>query len=408
MTADIKYGKRTIPVSIPKAFELFEIKEPEFGIDKKQFLDKLLAVLPNDKEKYTNVGVVLSDKTRLCGYPLYLPWLIEALRNKGTHKENIIFYIAYGTHAFQTDQESLDSYGETFSNYKFVHHNCNDEEAMKDLGHTKRGTPVKIRADILNSSLLITFGSISHHYFAGFGGGRKLLFPGLAAKASIYSNHGLFLDKENGDLHPGCQPGNLEKNPIAEDLKEIDDLLPAKISIHGILNSSGKVCKLMIGTNYKDFLNAGSEHNKYFKSGIKKQYDMVIASSGGYPKDINFIQAHKSLHHAAAFVRDGGKLVLFSECIDGIGSETFMKYLEPGSFSEAFKALKDNYEGNGGTALSLMKKTGRIEVYLCTSLDEQTCKILRIHKLIEEDVNSVIESHSGSVAVIENASLLIK
>ncbi len=405
---NIKYGRRTISVSIPKEFEVLEINEPEYNIDKIQFLDKLHTVLPNDKDRYAKVGIVVSDKTRLCGYPLYLPWLIEALLKKGTLKENIIFYIAYGTHATQTDEESLSSYGNVFREYKFVHHNCNDEKAMKELGITKRGTLVKVREEVLKSSLLITFGSISHHYFAGYGGGRKLLFPGLADKKSIYQNHGLFLDTEGEGLHPGCQPGKLEGNPIAEDLHEIDDLIPSKISIHGILNSRGEVCKLLIGSNYHDFLEACKEHDRYFKSGVSRQYDMVVASSGGYPKDINFIQAHKSLHHAAAFVKDGGKLILFSECADGIGSETFLKYLEPGTFSKAFEKLKKNYEGNGGTALSLLTKTNRIQIFLVTSLNEVICKTLQVQKLLENNIKSILDSHTGSLAHIKNASMLVK
>jgi nickel-dependent lactate racemase len=135
---------------------------------------------------------------------------------------------------------------------------------------------------------------------------------------------------------------------------------------------------------------------------------MVVASSGGYPKDINFIQAHKSVHHAAAFVKDGGKLIVLSECIDGIGSDTFLKYLEPGSFAETFRMLKDNYEGNGGTALSLMTKTNRIKIYLYTSLEKSICDILNVVKLDESGIRSLIELHTGSLAVIENASLIIQ
>lgn len=408
MTETFKYGRKTISVNAPDQSELLEISEPENTINKNQFIQDLISVLPDEKIKYRNTGIVISDKTRLCAYPLYLPCLIEALISKGADKGSITFYIAYGTHPAQTGEESLSSYGEVYNNYKFVHHNCNDIQSFIKLGVTKRGTPVTVRRDVLESSLLLTFGAISHHYFAGYGGGRKLLFPGLADRKSVYHNHALFLDKENGVLDEGCQPGNLEENPIAADLKEIDDLMPPKISIHGILNSRGEVCKLLIGKDYRNFLEACREHDMYFKSGITKQYDMVVASSGGYPKDINFIQAHKSLHYAAAFVKNGGKLILLTECIDGIGSDFFLKYMEAGSFEKAFKMLKDNYEGNGGTALSLMTKTKRIMVFLCTSLDEQICNILNVKKISEDDINMLVKSHSGTFAYIKNASLLFK
>ncbi len=408
MNSELKYGRSIIKLKFPDKSEFLEVKEPEFDISKDRFQKELSSALPSDSASYTNVGIVISDKTRLCGYPEYLPWITEVLRFKGAKKENITCYIAYGTHPKQTEEESLNSYGETYRNYQFVHHDCNDEEALIRLGETFRGTPVIVRKDVLESTLLITYGAISHHYFAGYGGGRKLFFPGLADRRAIYRNHSLFLDPNTRKLAEGCQPGLLEGNPIAEDLKEIDGYMPSRISVHGILNSKGKVNKLLVGNNYGDFESACREHDSYYRSGIKKQYDLVIASSGGYPKDINFIQGHKSIHHAAAFVRDGGRLIVLCECIDGIGSNYFMKFLEAGSFEKAFNMLEENYEGNGGTALSMMTKTRRINIHMHTNLTASECSILNVSKVGSREIQKIIDSESGSIAVIGNASLLVR
>jgi nickel-dependent lactate racemase len=407
MNIALKYGKRQLSFSLPYNAVLPEFREPEYEITKEAFVEELLKILPGDKSKYRNVAIVVSDKTRLCGYPEYLPWLTEVLIQQGSGKDSICFYIAYGTHPRQTEEESFSSYGKIYNEFRFVHHDCKDDSIFENHGTTQRGTPVMIRKDILNNSLLITFGSISHHYFAGYGGGRKLLFPGLAARKAIYLNHGLFLDRKTRSLAAGCQPGKLEGNPLAEDLKEIDTYMPAKISIHGIMNASGKVCRLMVGNSYDDFIAACRVHDSYYRYSSAEQYDLVIASSGGYPKDINFIQAHKSVHHAAAFVRDRGSLVILSECTDKIGSDYFMKYLEAGSFDAAYAMLEKNYEGNGGTALSMMLKTKRIHIHMLTSLDEADCKTLGITRVTEEDVQRIINAEKGSMAVIGNASILV-
>jgi nickel-dependent lactate racemase len=408
MDIQLKYGKQQFSLSLPSRTIIPEYQEPEFSIDKTNFIKGLLHYLPEEKQRYTDVAIVISDKTRLCDYPKYLPWLTEILQQKGAQKENISFYIAYGTHPKQSDDESLNSYGEVFHQYRFVHHDCNDEKAFELCGTTKRGTPVTIRKDILNSTLLITFGAISHHYFAAYGGGRKLLFPGLAERKAIYHNHGLFLDHETQSLASNCQPGKLEGNPLAEDLKEIDTFSPPKISIHGILNASGKVCRLITGNNYNDFVKACNVHDSYYKYNSSELYNLVVASSGGYPKDINFIQAHKSVHHAAAFVKDGGTLIILSECIDGIGSNYFVKFLEAGSFKAAYAMLEKHYEGNGGTALSMMLKTKRIRICMLTSLDEATCRILGVEKITKEEAQNIIDKEQGGIALIKNASILVK
>ncbi len=408
MSSTLKYGKQLLNLTIPAKAVTPEFKEPEYEIDKESFIQELLKFLPADQLKYKEVAVVVSDKTRLCGYPQYLPWLTEALISRGASPRNICFYIAYGTHLRQSEDESFESYGKTYREFRFVHHDCSDESAFKDCGTTKRGTPVLVRKEIFNSTLLITFGAISHHYFAGYGGGRKLLFPGLASRKAVYHNHGLFLDRQTRSLASGCQPGKLDGNPLAEDLREIDTCMPSKISIHGILNASGKVCRLLVGNSYEHFLDACRVHDSYYRYEGRKVYDMVVASSGGYPKDINFIQAHKSVHHAAAFVKDGGKLIMLSECIDKIGSNYFMKYLEAGSFESAFSMLENNYEGNGGTALSMMLKAKRIQIFMLTSLDESACKTLGVTKIQQEDIQKLIDVEKGSIAVLRNASILIK
>ncbi len=408
MELELKYGTSILPFSFPEQTVIPEYTEPDFAISRETFDIDMMNCLPDDPLKYQKVSIIVSDKTRLCGYPEYLPWVTENLMKRGAKKDQITFFIAYGTHARQTDSESLKSYGETYNQFQFVHHSCSDEKIFKNIGYTHRGTPVEIRKDILDSTLIITFGSISHHYFAGFGGGRKLFFPGLSSRTSVYHNHGLFLDIHRKTLAEGCQPGRLEGNPLAEDLKEIDGFLPPRISIHGILNSSGKVCKLRVGNDYADFVKACAEHDHYYRYPGNETFDLVIASSGGYPKDINFIQAHKAVHHAAAFVKDGGSLIVLCECIDQIGSDYFTKYLKAGSFKSAFDILEKHYEGNGGTALSMMSKTRRIQISLLTTLDPENCEILNVKKINQADIQDRIQREKGSIAVIKNASMLIR
>jgi lactate racemase len=408
MNIQLKYGRKQIPFTLPSSAVLPEFTEPEYNITKESFIAQLLQYLPSEAARYSRVAIVVSDKTRLCGYPEYLPWLIDILLQKGANRKGITIYIAYGTHPRQTEDESICSYGDVFNEYSFVHHDCRDDSVFVVAGTTRRGTPVTIRKDILESTLLITFGSISHHYFAAYGGGRKLLFPGLASRKAIYHNHGLFLDRRLRSLAAGCQPGNLEGNPLADDLKEIDSYMPERISIHGIMNAEGRVCKLLVRNSYDGFLEACRIHDYYYLYAGSELYDLVIASSGGYPKDINFIQGHKSVHHAAAFVKDGGTLIVLSACVDQIGSDYFMKYLEAGSFEAAFALLENNYEGNGGTALSMMLKTKRIHIHMLTSLDEATCATLGVTKINESGIQRIIDAEQGKIAVIRNASILVK
>ena len=406
---EFKYGKTLCDIEVPDKSDSLSIREPVFLVNKKRFVNDFIKALPDNLLNCHAIAIVVADKTRLCDYKIYLQWILDILLEKGIKKQQIQFFIAYGTHARQSDEDCLNAYGEIYQNYRFIHHDSNDKNLFANLGRTGRDTEVHIRKDLLEKDLIITFGALSHHYFAGYGGGRKLLFPGLGYQPDIYQNHGLFLDKSLKDLTPGCRPGNLENNPLAQDLKQVDEFIEMqRVSIHGILDSKGKVCQLIVGQTYTDFLSACNTLDTFYKTRTDKHYELVIASCGGFPKDINFIQAHKAINNAAMFVKDKGSLIVLAECTDGIGSDSFIEYFNYHNFDQAFNVLDKDYKGNGGTALSMMAKTGRINIFLKTALDDKICREIRVQKIKDNMILTLIKNFQHDMACIENASLLIR
>lgn len=395
-------------MALPEGAVALSHTEPPLLIDEDSYKRNLRSSLKNLKNSIDNVGIVVSDKTRLCEYPKYLPLLTEVLLEQDLNKEDITFLIAYGTHAVQSEEESLATYGETYKRYKFVHHNSRDESKLVSVGTTSRGTEVKINREVLGYDLMITFGAILHHYFAGFGGGRKLLFPGLAGYHSILQNHQLFLDFEQNTIREGCQSGNLDSNPLAQDLEELNTFLPERLQIHAILNSRKEVCEVHFGTTYDDFCNVCNRYDKFFRNKKEKLFDMVVASGGGYPKDINFIQGHKPLHNAASFVKDEGKLIILAKCEEGIGNPDFMDLFKMGGWNKVFEKMRRGYANNAGTAFAMLDKSRRIKIHFVTSLDEETCKLMGAIKTSPDQAQNLIDEETGELAFIENAGLLYK
>jgi nickel-dependent lactate racemase len=344
----------------------------------------------------------------LCGYPEYLPILVKILKDFGADPNRITAFIAYGTHARQSQDECRGAYGDVYENVRFVHHDCMDDQSFLNLGKTSRGTWVRIRKDILDTTFLVTFGPVSHHYFAGYGGGRKLIFPGLGHRDSIYHNHGLFLDHERRTLSLFCRSGALDQNPLAEDLAEFETFRPADLAVHGILGSKGQVCDLLPGDGTDHFRNACAAHGKNCEIQTIEEYDLVVASCGGFPKDINFIQSHKAVEHASRFVRDGGTLIVLAQCPDGIGSDTFLPWFEIGDWKTAFDKLAKNYEGNGGTALSMMAKLRRIRILMVTDLDEGICRTIGVEKISMDQTKQLATQSPGTFAALPNAGMLVK
>lgn len=405
----IAYGNDRRELSLPADTRNLQVREPKRLIAPGLLQQRVADFLQKNPLDLSHPILVLADKTRLCGYPDYLPLLIKSLEQHGLDEVRLKIIISYGTHARQSDEECRQAYGPAYDRYSFSHHDCAMVDGFKECGRTGRGTPIRFRHDLLAASAIITMGAVSHHYFAGYGGGRKLIFPGCGEREAIYTNHGLYLDGTAGIISAGCRPGNLDGNPLAEDLFEIEEKLPADLAVHGILDSHGGLCNLLVGRGRDSFLEACRQHGENCEI-TAPGFDIVVASCGGYPKDINFIQSHKAIHNAAMFVRDGGLLLLYGECRDGIGSTTFLPWFAKGSFTAAFTELSRSYQGNGGTALAMMTKLQRIRIGMVTRLDDATCRLIGMERWSHEGVVRYLrdQGENQSIAYIGNASLTVK
>ena len=73
-----------------------------------------------------------------------------------------------------------------------------------------------------------------------------------------------------------------------------------------------------------------------------------------------------------------------------------------------FDSLSKKYEGNGGTALAMKAKSNRIQIYIMTMLDEETCHLMGTKKTNAGQISDLLSNHKGSLAVIDNASMLVR
>jgi len=171
----LAYGNTSVTLNLPQHTPVLKITEPPQRVTKERFLQGLADILP-EVPITGPVAIVVADKTRRCGYEYGLKWLMESLHARQVTDEQVCFFIAYGTHAGQDEEHCLQAYGPSYRKYRFIHHDCTDQTLFSTIGTTRKGTPIRIRKDILSAQLIITFGAVSHHYFAGYGGGAKTSF----------------------------------------------------------------------------------------------------------------------------------------------------------------------------------------------------------------------------------------
>ncbi len=178
-------------------------------------------------------------------------------------------------------------------------------------GETARGTRVSFPPQVINADLCICLGEIRPHYFAGYAGGAKTLFPGVAGAEGIWQNHTL-------KAEPGARLGVVDGNPCREDMEAAARLAGPCFIINVIRGHDGRIAHI-VGGDLNDAHRAGVELARpYFEVPIASRFQTVVISDG-LPVSMNLYQACKLLPPAGALLEEGGTVILAAECTDGIG-----------------------------------------------------------------------------------------
>ncbi|MFP4652020.1 MAG: lactate racemase domain-containing protein, partial [Phormidium sp.] len=145
---------------------------------------------------------------------------------------------------------------------------------------------------------------------AGFGGGRKSILPGIAGYETIQANHNLLLKPESKNTFGS---GKLKGNPIHEDMMEACQMVKPTYLLNVVMGSSGKVAKV-VGGKWDTAWEAGCKAvEENFGIELSNKGDLVIASAGGCPKDMNLYQSSKALDNAFYATKENGTIILLTE-----------------------------------------------------------------------------------------------
>lgn len=321
-----------------------------------------------------SVAILVSDSFRQTRADQFVPVLVGGLVWAGVSEEDISITFATGTHRGPTSEEQEQILGKgLYSRFKgrlFVH-DPRDRENLVSLGTTSRGTEVEINRRVHESDHIIATGAVALHYFGGFGGGRKSVLPGIASVDTIAHNHAMNLDPEGDRLNPAVGIGELDGNPVAEDMLEGAKLTHVDAIVNTVLNRRGEITGFFAGELEAAHRAATVFAGNLFSVEVDARADLVVAAS---PSTLNYVQTHKALFNAYQAVRPGGRIVLAAPCSEGLGGEQFVKWLRLGTRAAIIDGLRRQSEINGQTALSTVEKAPI--TLLVSELEEEEVALL--------------------------------
>lgn len=325
------------------------------------------------------VTLVISDVTRAWMHQdLITEQTIRYLHEKiGLPFENIVVLVALGTHRPQTAEEMV----RTASRYAVDHVRLVNHDSrcpgLPLVGMTGRGTPVRINPLVMNRKTILIGGTV-HHLLAGYGGGRKSILPGVSGWETIQKNHSYALDPVLPRSNEAVGLGKTEGNPVHEDMLEAVRMVRPVFSINLVVSGSGQYLGILCGDREKAWEASCRLVDQVFGAEIPAAYDMVIASAGGYPKDINLYQGSKTLINAMQAVKPGGEVIFLAECREGGGPPEFFDWIAPQQEGRLDRALRDGFTIAGYIFYAICEMAGKAHISMLTSLNPAQAAAMNI------------------------------
>ncbi len=396
-TVELKYGKSSISFDFDEnRFEVLGKEKQnaplsDVGIGAKFDNPTGSKPLEDIIKQGESVLIVVPDATRQTASGQIVNLLVRRLIANGTMPFDIRIIFATGIHRHVTEAEK-DIILTPFiaQRVKTLSHNARDLAQIVRLGETADNIPIELNRALIEHDHVIIIGGITFHYFAGFTGGRKLICPGLAGSRTISETHRLAFDCETKSRRDGVDTGILDGNAVHEAFMKVVEKLPPSFSVNTIVNDKGEAIDIFCGDWITAHRAACASYASQHTIEVAEKRDLIIASCGGFPHDINMIQAHKTLDTASRVCNDGGTIILLAECADGLGRKDFLSWFEAENSDALAEKLCTNYQVNGQTAWSLLRKAERFDIKIITSLPETETRPMRLQK-----ASSLNETLSG-------------
>jgi len=341
---ELKYGTGKIEIAIPAKAEASILQPLEAPVlaSVKAALERALhatlggpaleAILAQRRPR--SVAIAVPDETRPAPLGEVLPPLLDRIAAglKQPLAGSVTLFIGGGLHP-PADAAAIERIlpAGIARGCRIVAHDAR-AAAMRDYGLTRRGTPLRINAEYAEADLKLVIGQVDPHQFVGFTGGSKGVVIGCAAPETIEKNHSLM-------SQPGALVGQLAGNPVREDLNEAGEMVGIDLAVNFVLDADKRVVHLAAGDPAAVLASCAEVCARVYGVAISEKFDIVVASCGGYPKDICLYQAQKGLNLASQALKPGGRILLLAASPQGVGDDIYFDYVS--RFTSPEEVIRD-------------------------------------------------------------------
>jgi len=307
----VNYEGKKIFFSLPKTWNLISSKDkhPIAGVSDpiqeiRRALDQPVSSPKLEELVRPGMEVVLlfDDLQRPTPVHLAMPEILDRLNRAGIPDERIWGICAIGTHPIPTlDQLKKKVGDQTFSRLKgrIYSHNPHASDNVI-IGKTHRGTLIEINRRVASSDLIIGIGECMPHPTAGYGGGCKIIMPGVCSYRSVADHHFTWMRHRNSKVNL------LDGNSFYEEILDAGRLSRLAFKLDIIINEKKEVIRAFAGDPVEEHKKASKFASSLYSMKLPKLADVTITAA--FPLEIG-VQATKSLMMAGFCTRSGGTII---------------------------------------------------------------------------------------------------
>jgi lactate racemase len=330
MQVELNYGRRTLPVELPDDLPVTVVRKPAMPV----LSDPVTAVrkalqepvgVPSLEQLARNArsaAIAICDITRPVPNHLFLRPLIESLLRAGIPAGAIHVLVATGLHRPNLDAELEELIGDPWvlSTVRVENHYATKDQDHVLLGSTAtRGTVVRLDKRFVEADLKIATGLVEPHFMAGYSGGRKVIAPGLAHAETITTFHSARFMADPKAIN--CQ---IEGNPLHEEQLEIVRMLGGALAMNTVVDEARRLSFVNFGEIVASHTEAVAFVRRFAEVPVTRRFKTVVTSAAGYPLDRTYYQTVKGMVGPIDILEPGGRLIVASECSEGLGSVDFV------------------------------------------------------------------------------------
>ena len=340
------------------------------------------------------IVIITSDITRPVPSYKIIPPVLEELWAAGAGPKDVTVVFALGSHRRHTVDEMKRLVGEEV--YEQVRCVDGDPADFIHMGVTGLGTPVDVTRLVAEADRRICIANIEYHYFAGYSGGAKSIMPGVSTRAAIQSNHSRM-------VLPEAAAGRLEDNPVRLDLEEAIGFCPIDFIVNVVLDEHKEIIHCVSGHFIKAHREGCRFLDKLYLKEIDSRADIVIASQGGAPKDLNLYQTQKALDNAKHAVKKGGVIILVGSCKEGLGERVFEEWMTgaetPGSM---IGRIQQDFQLGGHKAAAIALVLENADIYMVSEMEKEFVEsiFLKPYETVQAALDAAFEKLGAEASVL--------